>query len=161
MEKNRQLMTAKNLAYLSICLMIGLSGCGINDNAPRPLNPEVDTCAVCHMSIVDEEYAAQTVFANGDYEVFDDLGCMVQYAVQQQTANVGANYVKDAKTDEWLDANKATYVYHPDFWTPMSYGVLAFATSQQAEAYIESKGKGTMMKQEDLQQHKWGVHTDE
>lgn len=161
MEKTRQIVKMKSIGYFSVLFLLGLFGCGPKDISPHAIQPEVDTCAVCHMSIVDEAYAAQTVYTNGDYKVFDDLGCMVQYAVEQQTADVGANYVKDAETAEWLQADQATFVYQPDFWTPMSYGVLAFATPQKAEAYIDREGKGKMLKQSDLQQHEWGVHDHE
>ncbi|MCC5803597.1 nitrous oxide reductase accessory protein NosL [Rossellomorea vietnamensis] len=160
MEKIKQ---SRRVILISLMIGIGLmiSGCGKADLSPREINPEVDTCVVCNMSIVHEDYAAQAVLSNGDKLIFDDVGCLVQYAIDQQEDAIGASYVKEYETEEWIDSTKAFYVYHQDFWTPMSYGVLAFSTKDKAEAFIDKEGKGTLMTPEDLKDHKWGVHPHE
>ncbi|WP_243290367.1 nitrous oxide reductase accessory protein NosL [Bacillus sp. FJAT-47783] len=154
MAKNQVLI----MFMLVMAVLISVAGCGKEDFSPRVINPEVDTCVVCNMSIVHEEYAAQAVLTNGDKLIFDDVGCLAQFAIERQKGEIGASYVKEYETDEWIDSNQAFYVYHPDFWTPMSYGVLAFSTKQKAEEFIDKEGKGTLLTPEELKKHKWGVH---
>ncbi|MEL3971720.1 nitrous oxide reductase accessory protein NosL [Rossellomorea oryzaecorticis] len=153
MEKNRIIMMII-LGFMSI----GTAGCGSADMSPRAIQPEVDTCEVCNMSIAHDEFAAQAVTEKGDHLMFDDIGCLVQY---EGTKEIGAHYIKEHATNEWIDADKALYVYHKDFWTPMSYGVLAFTTREDAEAFIEQEGKGELLKAGDLKEHEWGVHSHE
>ncbi|BCB04205.1 nitrous oxide reductase accessory protein NosL [Bacillus sp. KH172YL63] len=150
-----------SLTSIIACIWIIGAGCGKKDMSPRDINPEVDTCIVCNMSIVHEDYAAQAVLANGDKLIFDDIGCLVQYAIEQQEDAVGASYVKEYETDKWIDSNTAYFVYDQEFWTPMSYGVLAFSTKNGAEAFMKEEGKGKLMTPEDLSEHEWGVHAHE
>ena len=68
----------KKFVALVITVLL-LQGCGAKEFIPREIVAETDVCKVCNMSIVHEEYAGQVALSNGDYEMFDDLGCLVQY----------------------------------------------------------------------------------
>lgn len=46
------------------------------------------------MSIVHNEYAGQIVLKNGDYEIFDDIGCLLDYLELNGENEVGAAYIK-------------------------------------------------------------------
>lgn len=48
------------------------------------------------MSIVHNAYAGQIALKNGDYEIFDDIGCLMEYIVSNGDEEIGAAYIKDA-----------------------------------------------------------------
>ena len=112
------------------------------------------------MTVVHQDFAGQIIEKNGDYEVFDDIGCLVEKLErdQQSEKDVGAAYIKDANTGEWINVFEATYLYDKEFWTPMNYGVLVFEDVTEAEAYSLKSGHGKLMNFEDLQGFKWGIH---
>ena len=95
---------------------------------------------------------------NGDYEIFDDLGCLVEYMKDMDEDDLGKAFIKDESGKKWLDVKTASYVYDKDIWTPMSYGVIAFQTKDEAEKYIAKEGKGELLSYSDLDTFKWGVH---
>lgn len=137
-----------------------LAGCGDKNYEPRALNEETDVCQICQMTVVHQDFAGQIIEKNGDYEVFDDIGCLVEKLErdQQSEKDVGAAYIKDANTGEWINVFEATYLYDKEFWTPMNYGVLVFEDVTEAEAYRSKSGYGKLMNFEDLQGFKWGIH---
>ncbi|CAM5310312.1 Nitrous oxide reduction protein OS=Lysinibacillus sphaericus OX=1421 GN=LS41612_03010 PE=4 SV=1 [Lysinibacillus sphaericus] len=110
------------------------------------------------MSIVHNEYAGQIALKNGDYEMFDDIGCLIEYIAANGDEEVGAAFIKDAKENKWIDVSKATFVYNKDYWTPMNYGVLAFETQEAAQSWMATEGKGQVLTYEDLSDFNWGIH---
>lgn len=131
-----------------------LSGCAANYE-PRAIQPEVDVCDVCNMSIVHEDYATEVILENGDYHIFDDIGCMYDYLAHTDDA-IEVSYVKDLTTDDWVKSEDAFYVYDSSAWTPMSYGVLSFKDEQDALSYIDNED-GELLSVDDLQIHHWDV----
>lgn len=134
-----------------------LSACS-EDYEPRKINKETDICKICNMAISDEEYAGQIIFKNGDYEVFDDLGCLIEYMKDADQSEIGKAYIKDASDNKWIEVENAIYVYSKDYWTPMNYGVVAFGTKKAAEKWISSNGAGKYLTFDDLFTFKWGIH---
>lgn len=55
-----------------------------------------------------------------------------------------------------LEIEAAHFVYDQSFWTPMSYGVVSFATEEQAEQYIEKEGRGRLLAYPELSEIDWG-----
>ncbi|MGM0896595.1 MAG: nitrous oxide reductase accessory protein NosL [Bacillota bacterium] len=143
---------------LIIAASVGLAGCGETDFTPRAVQAETDVCAVCNMSITHEEYAGQLIEQDGDHLIFDDLGCLIEYINEMDTAELGAAFIKDAETNEWLNIERAAYVYAPDEWTPMAYHVLAFENIERARQWIEGGNEGELLTLEDLYGFDWGRH---
>ena len=56
-----------------------LGACSEKTFEPKSINAETDICKICNMSIAHEDYAGQIVFKNGDYEMFDDIGCLMEF----------------------------------------------------------------------------------
>lgn len=156
MEKGNNGMTKWMLIAVS-CLTM-LVGCGEKTYEPRDIVNETDVCKICNMSIVHNEYAGQIALKNGDYEIFDDLGCLMDYIDTNGEEDIGAAFIKDAVNNQWIDVFKATYVYNKENWTPMNYGVLAFKTKEAANEWMATEGKGQVLAYEDLQDFKWGIH---
>ena len=156
MEKRGVSMT-RWIAILVICSTI-LGGCGEKTYNPRDIIRETDICEICNMSIVHHEYAGQIVLTNGDYKIFDDIGCLMDYLALNGEDEIGAAYIKNKANNEWIDVYKATYVYNAGYWTPMNYGVLAFATKDEAQEWMTNEGEGQLLAYQDLLTFNWGIH---
>ncbi|ETT82200.1 nitrous oxide reductase accessory protein NosL [Viridibacillus sp. FSL R5-0477] len=150
-------MKKRGLVVLLAAVLL-LQACSNKDFKPRGIVSETDVCKVCNMSIVHEEYAGQIALSNGDYEMFDDLGCLIEYMKNLNKGDVGKAFIKDEGEKNWVDVKTASYVYDKDIWTPMSYGVIAFESKDSAQQYIDKVGKGQLLSYSDLDSFKWGVH---
>lgn len=148
----------KGLGLLFVMLV--LTACGNEAYEPRDVNPEIDVCKICNMSVTSVDYAAQVVLKNKDTLVFDDLGCLMAYIEQNGESDIGAAYIRDTNSSKWLNIKDASYVYSADYWTPMNYGVLAFASKKEAESYTKEQ-PGKLLAYEDLATFNWGVHEHE
>lgn len=148
-------------AFLSIfvsLLLLTLVSCGQEVSyEPREINPDIDVCEVCNMSIVHTDFATQLVEKDGTTHIYDDIGCMFEFLQGEgKDIEIAAKYVRDMETLEWVPLEEAYYVYDQSFWTPMAFGVLSFATKERAEHFIEEQGKGELMTYQDLQSFDWG-----
>lgn len=144
---------------ISMILLAGvlLAGCGTKEYKAKEINPETDVCAICNMSIADEKYAGQIAMKNGDYAMFDDLGCLMQYYNKMNKDELGEAFIKDAESKDWLNVEKSAFVLDEKIPTPMSYGVIAFKDEAAAKAYIEKEGSGKVMNFDDLESFDWGA----
>ncbi|MEK4229501.1 nitrous oxide reductase accessory protein NosL [Solibacillus sp. FSL H8-0538] len=145
----------KLLFILTACFLVG---CSEQTYEPHDIKPETDICKICNMSITHSEFAGQIAFKNGDYDVYDDIGCLMSYIIDNGDAEIGKAFIKDANTNVWMDVYSATYIYSQDYWTPMNYGILAFGDEQAADAYMAEHGEGQKLQYEDLLTFKWGIH---
>lgn len=148
----------KILGVTCMLLLLVVAGCGEKTYKPRDIVAETDVCKICNMSIVHGDYAGEIVLKNGDYEIFDDLGCLIDYVKKNGDKEIGAAFIKDEKNKKWINVFKGSYVYSKDFWTPMNYGVLAFDSEKAAKDWIASEGQGKLLTYEDLLDFKWGIH---
>ncbi|MCT6925432.1 nitrous oxide reductase accessory protein NosL [Metasolibacillus sp.] len=135
-----------------------LIGCSEQSVEPRKIDPETDICLVCNMGITHSDYAGQVIFKNNDYLVFDDLGCLIEY-LREPEQEVAVAYIQSNDKHEWIDVKKAAYIYNEDYWTPMNYGVLAFASVGDATIYEQENGAGKALTYDELvTSFNWGVH---
>lgn len=148
----------------SIIFMVTLffifGGCASNQTyEPEEINPEVDVCDVCNMSVAHQMYATQLIFKDGDIQKFDDIGCMIEMIEKDDNMSmdeIAKMYVRDVETGDWVELEDAFYVYHPEIWTPMAYGVISFATEERAQTYIDEEGYGELLNYDELREHQWG-----
>lgn len=151
------MMKKRWAAGLFIAAMV-LPACGNKQFDARAINFATDICKICNMSIADEKYAGQVALANGDYEVFDDIGCLMTYYNGMNEADLGATFVKSYSGDDWVQVEKAIFVSGEMIATPMSYGVIAFETTEEAEAYIAKEHKGKIISFDEVKAMDWGAH---
>lgn len=144
-------------AALSLIVLIAIfaSACGANGHKPHEIHEETDRCAVCNMAIANNRYATQIVTKDGQVFKFDDIGCMNKWMTDNGTDSVGAAYVRDYHSEQWIEMEDAYYVYDASFQTPMAYGVLSFAEEEDAQAFIREQGAGKLMSADELDGHSW------
>ncbi|WP_260984539.1 nitrous oxide reductase accessory protein NosL [Paenibacillus xylanexedens] len=147
---------------LAMVLLLGtvmLTACG-QKYAAVPINEDVDICAICNMQVKDDAFATQLTTKDGKNFKFDDLGCMNEWKKENGTDNIGMDYVRDYNDKEWIEFNKATYVYDPSLRTPMAYGIVNFKDKASAEAFVAEQGVGKLMTAEELSSHDWTQNMD-
>ncbi|MGQ8872379.1 nitrous oxide reductase accessory protein NosL [Paenibacillus sp. TSA_86.1] len=147
---------------IMIMLLLGtvmLTACG-QKYAAVPINEDVDICVICNMQVKDDAFATQLTTKDGKNLKFDDLGCMNQWKKENGTDNIGMDYVRDYNDKEWIEFNKATYVYDASLRTPMAYGIVNFKDKASAEAFVAEQGVGKIMTAKDLASHDWTQNMD-
>ncbi len=90
-----------------------------------------DTCVRCSMALSDRRFAVQV--RGGQKHMtykFDDFGCAVFWLKDQPWAGEPATeiWIRDMRSDMWLDARRAYYVANNT--TPMAYGYGAVAAPE-------------------------------
>ena len=87
------------------------------------------------MAISDRSFAAEIVQLNGRVAKFDDIGCMLRYALREnlRPSAAVAFYVMDFQTQRWLPATEAVYLRSEQLHSPMASGLAAFATPEAAD----------------------------
>ncbi len=102
------------------------------------------------MAISQAGYAAQFVDKEGSIFKFDDIGCMIRFARENnRRATVAAFFVMDYSDRRWLEAQQATYVKSEQTQSPMASGLTAFREPSRAQDYAVTN-KGLVMHFDDL-----------
>ncbi|MBO1002247.1 nitrous oxide reductase accessory protein NosL [Pseudogracilibacillus auburnensis] len=127
---------------------------------PKDVDEETDVCEVCGMAILDNEHATQIVLQNERSLMFDDLGCLYEWKAENGEDDIGAEFVRDFHTKNWIQVKNATFVYDEEIATPMAYGVISFENLEDAETYIEEEGKGEILDAAALANHEWKMNED-
>lgn len=174
------------LLLLSILVIVGLLACGQedagNDEADDAVTEteetaddttndllstyppedveETDVCEVCAMHVANNAHATQIVLTNNRSLMFDDIGCLFKWIADNGEDDIGAKYVRDFHTEEWLVLDDAYFVFDESIETPMAYGVISFANEADAKGYIDEHGIGTLMTADDLYSHEWKMNKE-
>ncbi len=122
--------------------LILLVGCGAEPAAgPPEIQYGLEECGYCRMIVSEEKFAAAIVDAAGSAISFDDVGCLVEHL--RERAESPENRAGDTPTESiwvhdhaaggWIVAESAWFVRDRRTTTPMGYGLLAFASRQEAE----------------------------
>lgn len=138
-----------------VLMMLVLAACSKEKYPPTAINEDVDRCEICNMAIKDDQYATQIITTEGQALKFDDIGCLNTWKEENDQTTIGAAYVRDYNSMEWIKYDKAYYVYDQDIQTPMAYGIISFEEQKDAEAFIAAQGVGTLLTAADLDSHSW------
>lgn len=128
-----------SIYFLLVILALLATACAQGEAEIKP--PEIrygeDVCAECVMIISDPRFASAYTYEVGpgryDHALFDDIGDMLNYAEKHPEHQVVAWWVHDYDSKEWLDGQKAVYVFSSSLQTPMAQGTAAFANQQAAQ----------------------------
>jgi copper chaperone NosL len=126
----------------TVLLFLSIAACSVTASA-EPTPPTIhygeDMCAFCGMIVSEEGHAAAYVASDNQGQVFDDIGDMVQfYLTKDEAKQVPAFFVHDYESKAWIRAETATYLLSPELHTPMHSSLVAFASSEKAEALATS-----------------------
>ena len=92
------------------------------------------------MLITEERFASAVQTEKGDFEKFDDLGCLLRHTLEKGRGQ--KRWVHAFNTADWLDLDQAVVVHSPDLVTPMGHGFAAFASQGETEEFLsERKGE--------------------
>ena len=92
-----------------------------------------DMCSFCRMAISEKRFAAEIINQDESVLKFDDIGCMLRYRnADNNKTKVAAIYVVDNESKNWLMAENAFFVRSETIKTPMSSGIVAFASAEKA-----------------------------
>ncbi|PYY29653.1 nitrous oxide reductase accessory protein NosL [Paenibacillus illinoisensis] len=147
------------MVFVTLWSIFLLAGCGPKYVA-LPINEDVDVCVICNMQVKDDAYATQLTTKDGQTYKFDDIGCMNEWKEKNGTEQIGMDFVRDYNDKEWIEFNKATYVYDASIRTPMAYGLVSFKDKESAENFIQEQGVGVIMTAADLTSHDWKQNTE-
>jgi copper chaperone NosL len=112
--------------------------------AAVPIDPAIDACAKCKMSVKDSGFSAELIAADGKVYKFDDLGCLLAFEQDEPAVKAAARYVQDEGTKAWTILESAYFVLAKERATPMGYGIHAFAKKEDAAKFasaLEDKPK--------------------
>lgn len=151
-------MKKRSTILLSVLMTTALliTACGKSEKyPPAAIDPAVDVCEVCNMAVADDEHATQLILENGRTLKFDDLGDLFVWRERNGLDDVNVQYVRDYHSSEWIELEEAYFAYDASFHTPMGFGVLSFASKNDAEAYVAEQGVGIVMSAAELSDHHW------
>ncbi|TVQ30209.1 MAG: hypothetical protein EA376_13715 [Phycisphaeraceae bacterium] len=122
-------------------LLLAASCASEDPAAPPNVHLGDDVCAVCHMIVSDERYAAALSVRDerGRVEkpLFDDIGCLFEHEASAPDQEILARHVRHADAGVWIDADAAVYLQSRELHTPMGFGIGALATRAEAESLRE------------------------
>ncbi len=149
-----------SMLALFFSVIVLLAACGGEKYVPQAINEETDVCVICKMAIKDDQFATQIITKDGQSLKFDDIGCLNTWKTENGTDTIGAEFVRDYHSKQWIRYEKAYYAYDSSYQTPMAYGILSFEEKADAQAYIDEQGKGKLMTANELANHSWEVNHD-
>jgi len=120
-----------------IFLLLAISACGATEGGePQPptIHHGEDICEFCGMIVTEERYASGYITGGGEELIFDDVGDMVQYYLDNQD-EVAAFFVHHHETRDWIRAETAYFALSPNLPTPMLSGLAAFPSTEEAEEF--------------------------
>ncbi|SMG22915.1 nitrous oxide reductase accessory protein NosL [Paenibacillus aquistagni] len=157
MMKNK---SSWGLFLMLIGMLVLLAACGGDKYVPQAINEETDVCVICKMAVKDDQFATQIVTKDGQSLKFDDIGCLNKWKAENGTDTIGAAFVRDYHSKEWIPYEKAYYAYDASYKTPMAYGIVSFEKEADAKAFIEEEGNGKLMTANQLDDHSWERNRD-
>jgi copper chaperone NosL len=147
MKRWRINASASGLLFV-ILLSAGCSGAAAYQ--PEPIREGADTCIVCKMPLPDGADVTEIVTKDGRVLKFDDLGDMYQWIRKNGMKRIGARFVRDHQTKEWIRFEEAAYVFDKSNKTPMMYGVYSFKNRKEAETFAGALPSGKLLMPQEL-----------
>lgn len=128
------------LRVVAVLAAAVLAACGGGVEGPAPVDTKNDACAWCRMSVSDLRFAAQLTAPGHEPKLFDDAGCLRDWLKEPRESAPWTAWLSDHRTKEWVKATDAVLVLDPAVQTPMSSGLLAWASASSRE--MDPAGKG-------------------
>lgn len=150
----RDTSAAKAVKILAaMVLMVALAASAMAAGVKPVKIRESDKCPVCGMFVAKyPDFAAQILFRDGSYAVFDGVKDMLkyqfnlrQYAPGKKKSDIAAVYVTNYYTLKLIDGYRACYVSGSDVFGPMGKELICFdKKSDAAEFMKDHKGRSIL-----------------
>jgi copper chaperone NosL len=147
----RQTSVTKAVRFLVVALlMLAFATSAIGGEFKPVKLPAKDKCPVCGMFVAKyQDFAAQIIFRDGTYAVFDGTKDMFkyyanpgQYTPGKKQSNITAIFVTDYYRLDFTDGYKAFYVSGSDVYGPMGNELVSFKKEGDAREFLKDhKGK--------------------
>jgi nitrous oxide reductase accessory protein NosL len=125
------------LLFLLLLALLTACGGGQAEIEPPAIRYGETECTECRMIISDLRFAAGYTYKaqGGRYDSlpFDDIGDMLIHAGKYAEREIVAYWVHDYYSEEWIDAEQASFVFSQSLVTPMAQGTAAVASRDKAE----------------------------
>lgn len=108
--------------------LLGATALACGSPGPEPIAFGEAACAHCHMTIVEQRFAAELVTRTGKVFAFDDPGCLAAFTVggSVEPAQVHSAWVTDFRQPGTLmPAADAIFLRTDSIRTPMSSNLIA------------------------------------
>lgn len=123
-------------SFLVLALIVA-GGC---NTEPDPIRYGFDVCTFCHMTIVDQQHAAQYLTVKGRTYKFDAIECMIREIKTIEKGTIARYLVADyPRPGTMTDATSATFAISPEIQSPMGAFLTGF--SEQDSATLILRGK--------------------
>ncbi len=112
--------------------LLGAAALACATPGPVPIAYGEAACDHCHMTIVDQRFAAELVTRTGKVYAFDDVGCLASFAVggPVEPGQVHSAWVTDFRLPGTLiPAQDAIFLRTDSVRTPMASNLLAVPRS--------------------------------
>ena len=132
-------------------LLFAIASCS---TAPTPLQPGLDQCHECSMTIMEPKYGSQIITKKGKSYKFDDTHCLAAFIKKGTVppAQIAQTiFVSYADPETFVPSQKAIFVVSPQLKTPMNSHAVAF-DSREAAASIAALRQGKILTWHELLQ---------
>ncbi|MBI4373048.1 MAG: nitrous oxide reductase accessory protein NosL [Candidatus Omnitrophica bacterium] len=127
-------------SFILAFLVFSAAGCGKVDlESPPKIRYGKDICSECGMIVSEQQFAAASVDQDGNMSKFDGIGCLILHQAKQ-TSSAHRTWVRDYKTEEWIEVNNAFFVNAENLVTPMGFGLIAFSSEEAARQFVRDEG---------------------
>lgn len=136
MEWRRSIKIRKGLPILLILPLL-LSSCS---TGPQAINPGVDNCYFCKMTISDVRYGAEVVTKKGKLYKFDDMHCLLNFL---RSGMIEKEQVKDvyftnySGSHQLINVKEALLLKADELRSPMGGNVAAFDNKDSMYAVMK------------------------
>jgi len=151
-------LRAGTVLAVSVILTALIYGCSDNKTEPAGSEetvtfavtlpgkvPEGAQCAECGMYVEpDGKFTAEAVTADGRFRYFCDIGDMLIHLAKSGEGEIVNVNVRDYESGRWVNAYDAFYLADAPVRTPMRFGIAAFESRPDAEAFRAKNGGGTI-----------------
>ena len=124
-----------------------------------PITPAAkDKCPVCGMFVAKyPDFAAEIIFKDGSYAVFDGVKDMFKYYFNlakynpgKKLTDVDAIHVTDYYDLKWIDGYQAYYVEGSDVYGPMGRELIPFEKKEGAEQFMTDHVGKSLLKFDEI-----------
>lgn len=123
----------KTIAIACVTLLTLIS-CGSYEAKPLKINS--DSCDFCKMTISNGKFGAELITKKGRYYKFDDLTCMIQFAISNTVVSYQSFLVNDYLKDNTLiPAETAHFIKGGKINSPMRGNIAAFSSAKEQNEF--------------------------